>query len=134
VGDRLSDGALALIERPVLGHLATEGSDGRPHATPVWIDHDEGDLLVNSAEGRVKTRDMRRSPYVAVSVVAPDDPYLVVAFRGTVVDITTEGADEHIDALAKKYLGLDAYPNRKPGEVRLKIRIRPERIAMQPSS
>lgn len=133
MGDRLSDGALALIERPVLGHLATEGPDGHPHATPLWIDHDGGDLLVNTAEGRVKARDMRRSPHVAMSVVAPDDPYLVVAFRGTVVDITTDGADDHIDALAKKYLGVDAYPNRRAGEVRLKIRIRPDHIAMQPS-
>jgi PPOX class probable F420-dependent enzyme len=129
-----SPGALALIERPVLGNLATEGPDGHPHVTPLWIDHDGNDLLVNTADGRVKARDMKRSPHVAVSITAPDDPYLVVAFRGTVTDITTEGADQHIDALANKYLGVDRYPNRHSGEVRLKIRIRPDHIAMQPTS
>jgi PPOX class probable F420-dependent enzyme len=133
MADQFSPGALALIERPVLGHLATEGPDGHPHVTPLWIDHEGGDVLVNTAEGRVKARDMQRDPHVAISIVAPDDPYLVVAFRGTVADITTDGADAHIDALAKKYLGVDTYPMRTPGEVRLKIRIRPEHIAMQPT-
>ncbi|HLG67316.1 MAG TPA: PPOX class F420-dependent oxidoreductase [Acidimicrobiales bacterium] len=134
-GDRaehLSRGAIALIERPVIGNLATVGTGGVPHVTPVWVDHEAGDLLVNTAEGRVKARNMRANPHVAVSIVAPEDPYLVVAFRGTVVEMTTEGADEHIDALAKKYLGQDTYPFRQEGEVRVKVRIRPDRIVAQP--
>ena len=126
-------GAIALIERPVLGSLATVGIDGSPHVTPLWIDHDGGDVLVNTAEGRVKANDVRRNPKVAMSIVAPEDPYLVVAFRGTVIDVTTDGADAHIDWLAKKYLGADTYPNRRPGEVRLKLRIRPDRIVTQPA-
>jgi PPOX class probable F420-dependent enzyme len=133
MADQFSKGALTLIERPLLGHLATEGADGNPHVTPVWIDHDGNDVLVNTAEGRVKARDMHRNPHLAMSIVAPDDPYLVVAFRGTVVEMTNDGADAHIDALAKKYLGVDSYPMRTPGEVRVKVRIRPDHIAMQPA-
>lgn len=128
-----SKAALALIERPVLGHLATVNRAGEPRVTPLWIDHDGNDVLVNTAQGRVKANDMGKDAKVAMSIVAPDDPYLAVAFRGTVVDVTTEGADDHIDRLAKKYLGVDTYPMRQPGEVRLTIRIRPERIVMQPA-
>ena len=132
--DGLTDQALALIEEPVLGHLATLGADGTPHVTPLWIDHQGGDLVVNTARGRVKTNDMERNQAVAVSIVDPADPYRVVAFRGTVADITTDGADEHIDRLAAKYLGEPRYPNRRDGEVRVKIRIRPEHIVMQPEA
>lgn len=133
MSDHFTKAAVALIERPVLGHLATEGADGHPHVTPLWIDAEGGDLLVNTARGRVKARDIERSPHVAVSVVAPDDPYLVVAFRGTVTEVTTEGADDHIDALAKKYLGVDSYPGRRADETRIKIRIRPDHIVTQPA-
>ncbi|HXW36006.1 MAG TPA: PPOX class F420-dependent oxidoreductase [Acidimicrobiales bacterium] len=130
---QFNKGAIALIERPVLGNLATVGSDGHPHVTPVWIDHDGDDVIFNTAEGRVKAKDVHRNPKVAMSIVAPEDPYLVVAFQGTVVDITTDGADAHIDALAKKYLGLDEYPLRTDGEVRIKVRIRPDRVVTQPA-
>ena len=68
---------------------------------------------------------------MAVTVIDPDDQYNVVAFRGSVVDVTTEGADAHIDALSKKYLGVDAYPNRREGEVRIRVTVRPDHIAMQ---
>jgi hypothetical protein len=74
---------------------------------------------------------MEREPRVAVSIIDPDDQYNVVALRGTVTDITTEGADAHIDALAKKYLGVDSYPMRQEGEVRIKVRVRTDHIAMQ---
>jgi PPOX class probable F420-dependent enzyme len=86
--------------------------------------------LFNTAEGRVKARNLHRDPRVAVSVIDPDDPYNVVAVRGTVIDITTNGADEHIDSLAQKYLGVDTYPMRREGEVRIKVRVRTDRIAM----
>lgn len=128
-----SKAALALIDRPVLGNLATVGPDGSPRVTPLWIGHDGNDVVVNTAEGRVKANDMPVGAKVAMSIVAPDDPYLVVAFRGTVAGVTTDGADAHIDSLAKKYLGVDSYPLRRPGEVRLTITIRPDRIVMQPS-
>ena len=129
--DTLSEKAHALIARPVLASLTTLGADGSPQVTPLWIDADGDDLLFNTAQGRVKERHMARDPRVAVSVVDPDDPYNVVALRGTVVDITTDGADDHIDALAKKYLGVESYPMRSEGEVRIKVRVRTDHIAMQ---
>jgi PPOX class probable F420-dependent enzyme len=129
----LSDTSIALIERPVIAHLATIDSEGRPQITPLWIDHDGNDILVNTAEGRAKANNIRNNPVVGISLVNPDDPYSgVVAIRGRVTEITTEGADEHIDALAKKYMGVDKYPLRQEGEVRIKVRIEPEHVLMQP--
>ena len=131
MADSLSTKARELIARPVLASLTTLGKDGSPQVTPLWIDRGGDDLLFNTAKGRVKERHMENDPRVAVSVVDPDDQYNVVAVRGTVIDITTDGADEHIDALAKKYLGVDSYPMRQEGEVRVKVRVRTDRIAMQ---
>lgn len=105
---------------------------GRPQVTPLWIDHDGGDLLINTATGRLKARNMEHDPHVAVSIVDPADNYRVIALQGHVVQTTTEGADDHIDRLAKKYLGVDAYPARRPDETRVTIRIRPDRIIRQP--
>lgn len=130
--DKLTADARALIERPVLATLATVAADGGPQVTPLWIEVDGDDLLVNTARGRAKARNIERDRRVALSVLDPDDPYHVVVVRGTVTEITTDGADEHIDRLAKKYLGLDSYPMRREGEVRLKIRIRTDHITMQP--
>jgi PPOX class probable F420-dependent enzyme len=131
--DKLSDKARELLARPVLATLATVAADGSPQVTPLWIDVDGDDLLVNTAQGRAKARNVARDHRVAVSVIDPDDPYNVVVVRGTVVDVTTDGADAHIDRLAKKYLGVDEYPMRQPGEVRITVRIRTDRIPMQPS-
>ncbi|MGO8862575.1 MAG: PPOX class F420-dependent oxidoreductase [Acidimicrobiales bacterium] len=129
--DTLSERARELIARPVLASLTTLGRDGSPQVTPLWVDLDGADLLFNTAKGRIKARHMERDPRVAVSVIDPDDAYNVVALRGTVIDITTSGADAHIDALAKKYLGVDSYPMRREGEVRIKVRVRTDHIAMQ---
>lgn len=129
----LNAAARSLLGEPVLAHLATVSPDGTPHVTPVWIDVDGDDLVVNTVDGRVKARHVRRTPKVGISVVDPADAYRVVALEGTVVDITDEGAREHIDQLAKKYLGVDEYPMHQPGDVRLKVRIRPDRVVMQPS-
>ena len=131
MADTLSPKARALIARPVLASLTTLGKDGSPQVTPLWIDEDGDDLLFNTAQGRKKARNLERDSRVAVTVIDPDDQYNVVAVRGTVIDITTEGADAHIDALAKKYLGVDSYPMRQEGEVRVKVRVRTDRIAMQ---
>lgn len=130
----LSPAAAALLREPVLANVATVAPDGSPHVTPVWVDVDGDDVVINTVEGRVKARNLARSAKVAVSVVDPADPYRVVAFQGTVADITTDGADDHIDQLARKYLGVDTYPMRQPSEVRIKVRIRPERVLMQPAS
>ncbi len=116
-------------DRKALANVGTVMSDGSPQVTPMWFDYDGTLILVNSARGRVKDRNMRRNPAVAVSIVDPDNAYRYVAVRGRVVEITEEGADAHIDRLAKKYLGQDRYPHRRPGEVRVTYKIAPQRVS-----
>ena len=114
-----------LFSKVAFAHLATLMADGSPQVTPVWCDFDGTNVRVNSAKGRVKDKNMRRSKKVALSVQDPENPYRYLAMLGEVVEITEEGADAHIDALAKKYLGKDKYPFRGPGEVRVIYKIRP---------
>jgi PPOX class probable F420-dependent enzyme len=118
-----------LFNKVVFGHLATLMADGRPQVTPVWFDLDGSYIRVNSAKGRVKDKNMRRNKKVALSIADPDNPYRHLAVQGEVVEITEQGADAHINALAKKYLGKDQYPFRQPGEVRVMYKIRPDRVA-----
>jgi PPOX class probable F420-dependent enzyme len=115
----------------VIASVATIATDGSPQITPVWIDVEGEDLIFNTSQGRAKARNLERNPKVAICVVDPDDPFNVVAVHGTVTEVTSEGADAHIDALAKKYMGLDSYPMRQEGEVRLKVRVHPDKIVMQ---
>jgi PPOX class probable F420-dependent enzyme len=103
--------------------------DGSPQVTPVWVDFDGKFILVNTAEGRRKPRNIRRDPRVALDVTSREDPYRMVTVRGRVVELANEGADEHIDKLAKKYLGQDRYPFRQPGERRVILKIEPEHVA-----
>jgi PPOX class probable F420-dependent enzyme len=110
-------------------HLATLMADGSPHVTPVWVDYDGAHVRVNSAKGRVKDKNMRRDKRVALSIQDPDNPYRYLAVRGEVAEITENGADAHIDALAKKYLGKERYPFRSPGEVRVIYKIRPDKVS-----
>jgi PPOX class probable F420-dependent enzyme len=117
-----------LFQKKAFANLATLMPDGRPQVTPVWVDLDDSHIRVNSAKGRVKDKNMRRNKNVALSIFDPDNPYRHLAVQGEVVDITEQGADEHIDALAKKYLGKDKYPFRQPGEVRVIYKIRPDRV------
>lgn len=128
-----TEAAKVLLGEAVIANLATIDAGGVPHVTPVWVDVDGDDVVINTAEGRTKVHNMRRSAKVAVSVVDPQDPFRVLALQGTVTDITDHDADAHIDRLARKYLGVDTYPMRQPGEQRLKITIRPDRILMQPA-
>jgi PPOX class probable F420-dependent enzyme len=118
-----------LFEKKSFGQLATLMTDGTPQVTPVWCDFDGKYVRVNSAVGRVKDKNVRRNPNVAISLQDPDNPYRYVAVRGKVEEITQDGADAHIDSLAKKYLGQDKYPFRQPGEVRVIYKIRPERVS-----
>jgi len=118
-----------LFEKKAFGQLATVMSDGTPQVTPVWCDFDGKHVRVNSAVGRVKDKNVRRNPKVAITLQDPDNPYRYVAVRGTVEEITQDGADAHIDSLAKKYLGQDKYPFRQSGEVRVIYKIRPERVS-----
>lgn len=126
---RLTTKAVRLIEGKNFAHLASVMPDGSPHVAPVWIDHEEDTILVNTALGRVKQRNVTRDPRVALSITDQEDPYDKIVIRGRVVSQTADGADEHIDKLAKKYVGKDTYPWRGPGENRIIIRIEPNRIS-----
>ena len=106
-------------------HLATVNADGAPQVTPVWFDVHQGRVRVNSAKGRVKSRNMTEGAKVALSILDPDNSYRYIQVRGTVARVTEEGGDAHIDALAKKYLGKDSYPFRQAGEVRVIFEIEP---------
>jgi PPOX class probable F420-dependent enzyme len=117
-----------LLDKKALAHLGTLMPDGSPQVTPVWCDFDGTWVRVNSAKGRRKDRNMRRDPRVALSLCDPDNPYRYLEIRGQIVEITEDGADEHIDRLARKYLGVDTYPNRKAGEVRVIYKISPTRF------
>ena len=130
MADVLSEKSRELIARPVLASLATLNPDGSPQITPLWVDLDGDDVVFNTAQGRKKARNLERDARVAVTVIDPDDQYNVVAFQGTVTDVATAGADAHIDALAKKYLGVDSYPMRREGEVRIRVTVRTDHIAM----
>ena len=127
---QLSQKARALIQRPVIANVATVDADGGPQVTPVWIDLDGDDLVFNTAKNRVKSVNLSHNRQVAISIVDPDDPYNVVVVRGT-AEPTEEGADAHIDSLAKKYLGVDSYPMRRNGEVRVKYRVHADKVVMQ---
>ena len=120
---------LDLFEKRAFAHLATIMPDGSPQVTPVWIDYDGEFILVNSARGRQKDRNMLRNLAVALSILDPDDPYRYLQVRGHVVEITTVGGDAHIDKMMKKYTGKDHYPWKKPGEVRVIYKIAPEKVA-----
>ena len=125
----MSDGLLKLLNEPVYAQVATLMPDGSPQITQVWIGTDGQHVLVNTAEGRQKTRNVRRDPRVAVNVVDPANAWRLAMIRGRVVDITTDGADNLIDQLAHKYLGVDSYPFRNPAETRVTLKIAPEHIS-----
>jgi len=120
-----------ILEKKSFAHLATLMPDGSPQVSPVWIDTAaDGKIIVNSARGRRKDQNIERDRRVALSVTDPDKPYRALMIRGRVVDIVTEGADAHIDKLAKKYMGKDRYPFRRPGEERVMYVIEPEKVAV----
>ena len=112
-----------MLQQKVFVHLTTLMPDGSPQASPVWVDVEGDEILINTAEDRVKDRNMKRDPRVALSVTAADNPYRAFMIRGHVARHTTEGADAHIDKLSKKYLGIDRYPRRSADEVRVLYRI-----------
>lgn len=114
-----------LQQKKAFAFLATMMPDGSPQVTPVWFDYTNGKLRMNSAHGRVKTRNMTQGAKVAVSIPDPDNPYRYIQIRGRVARVTEDGAAAHIDALAKKYLGKDKYPYSQPGEVRVMFEIEP---------
>ncbi len=118
-----------LFSKKTFANLATLMPDGRPQVTPVWCDIDGVLGVVNSAKGRRKDKNMRRDPRVSLALSDPDNPYRYLEVRGKVVEITEQGADDHIDKMAAKYMGVDKYPYRQPGEVRVLYKIEPERFS-----
>jgi PPOX class probable F420-dependent enzyme len=117
-----------LIEDKNLAFVATLMKDDSPQITPVWIDLVDGMILVNTAQGRVKQRNVSRDPRVAISIVDRNNLYNMVTIQGQVVEQTIDGADSHIDKMAKKYLGVDKYPFATPGEKRILLKIEPKKI------
>jgi len=124
---KIPDEYLDLFQKRAFGHLATLMPDGSPHVTPVWVDYDGTHVLVNSALGRQKDRNMRARPRVAIEIQDPDNPYRYLMVRGTVIEITEEGAREHINKLSAKYTGNPVYGG-PPDERRVTYRVRPERV------
>jgi PPOX class probable F420-dependent enzyme len=125
----LSEGVRKLLAGQNFAHLATLMPDGSPQVTVVWVDVDGDEIVVNTAEGRQKPRNLRADPRVALSVAGQANPYEAAFIRGRVVAMTHDGADDHIDKMAKKYTGQERYQMRAPGEQRLLIRIRPEHVS-----
>jgi PPOX class probable F420-dependent enzyme len=117
-----------LLHGKNFANVATLRGDGSVQVAPVWVDVQDGKPVVNSAEGRAWPRNLERDPRVTISVQNMENPYEYVEIRGRVAERTHDGADEHIDSLAKKYLGQDEYPYRQPGEQRVIIRIEPEHV------
>lgn len=115
-------------EKKAFVYLATSMADGTPQVTPVWFNTDGRHILINSAAGRIKDKNMRARPTVALCIADPADPYRYVQVQGRVIEVTTKGADTHIDALAFKYLGKEKYPYRKPNEQRVTYKIQPLKI------
>jgi PPOX class probable F420-dependent enzyme len=131
--DKLSPGAVKLLQEPQLAHFVTLMDDGSPQVTPVWIDvePDGSHVLINTAQGRLKTKNTAQNPHVAVSVVDRANDWRYAIVRGTVVEQRREGADEHIDRMAQKYLGQPTYPFRRPDETRVILRIKPHHVLEQ---
>jgi PPOX class probable F420-dependent enzyme len=124
----LSPGVRALFEGKNFAHVATIKRDGSPQVTVVWVDIEGNNILVNTAEGRVKPKNVRRDPRVAVSICDQTNPYRAAAVQGVVTEMRHEGAEAHIEALSQKYTG-DSYKNLRPGEQRVIMVIEPDQVA-----
>ena len=126
----IPDNYLDLVQqKKAFANLATVMADGSPQVTPVWFDYTNCAIRVNTAKGRVKSRTLRPGAPVALAILDPDNPYRYIQIRGRVSRAVEQGADAHIDSLAKKYLGKDTYPFRQPGEVRVMYEIEPVSVS-----
>lgn len=117
-----------LFEDKNLAFVATLMKDGTPQITPIWVDIENDIIVINTAEGRIKQKNLLRDPRVAISIVDRNNPYNMVTIRGKVVEQTTTGADLHIDKMAKKYLGVDKYPFARSGEKRILLKVKSEKV------
>ena len=124
----IPDEFLDLFKKKALAHLATLMPGGEPQVTPVWVDYDGERVVFNTAMGVQKDKNLQRDGRVSLSIADPENPFRYLEVRGNVTDRTLEGADEHLDLMAKKYMGLDKYPFRQPGEVIVLFKITPEHV------
>jgi PPOX class probable F420-dependent enzyme len=108
--------------------VSTLSKDGSPHVTPVWADTENDLILINTSEAAAKNKHVIRDPRIAISIVEHYNPYNMVSIKGRVVERSTEGADEHLKKLAKKYLGIGKYYYRPPKNRRVILKIKPEKI------
>jgi PPOX class probable F420-dependent enzyme len=128
---KISDAAVQdLLTKPHHAIVSTLNDDGSIHNAVVWISTEDDAVAVNSARGRKWPSNIERNPNVTITVYDQSNPYEYVTITGT-GDATTDGADEHIDALTRKYMGQDEYPFRQPGEQRVKIVVRPDKVRHQ---
>ena len=136
--DILSEAIVKFFRGKNFGFLGTINKNGSPHVTPTWIDIEENEdghgglILVNTAKDRVKQKNVSRDPRVSISMVDETNPYSMVTIRGRVIEQTTEGADEHIDKLARRYLNADRYPSHSPSAKRIILKIKPEKVFYLP--
>ena len=130
----LIEPVIKIIKDKNFAFLGTIMKDGRPQVSPVWIDIDDNNnvILFNTAQGRIKHKNISRDPRVSLSLVDKNNPYSMVTIQGTVIEQTTIGADEHIDKLAKKYLNIDRYPSHSPSIKRVICKIKPEKMYYLP--
>ena len=124
----IPDSHLDLFKKKAFAHLATLMPKGQPQVTPVWVDYDGRHILINTAEGRQKDKNLQRDGRVALSILDPDNAYRYIQIRGRVEHVTENGADAHIDSLAKKYLGKDKYPWAQPDQIRVIFEIEPDKV------
>ena len=128
VNREIDDFVIQLLTGKNFGFVATLMKDGSPQITPTWIDFDGKSILINTAEGRIKQKNVSRDPHVAISIVDQNNPYNMVTIRGKVIEQTSNGADDHIDKLAKRYLGVDKYPFSSQNEKRVILKVQPEKV------
>ena len=117
-----------IFDKKTFAYIGTVRPDGSAQVTPVWCEFDGTHVVFNTARGRVKDKNLAHNPRITIAAADPDNPYRYVQVRGRVAEVTEQGADAHIDKMAKKYLGQDRYPGRRPGEVRMIVKVLPERV------
>jgi PPOX class probable F420-dependent enzyme len=132
IGRITDENIVRLFEGRNFAFLATVREDGSPQVTPTWIDRDNDTILINTAKGRVKQKNVSRDPRVSISLVDDQNPYSMVTISGKVTEQTSQGADEHIDKLARRYLNADKYPSHSPDIERVILKIKPEKIFFVP--
>ena len=128
ISREITDSVIQLLTGKNFAFVSSLMPDGSPQITPVWIDYDGESILINTAEGRTKHKNITRDPRVAISIIDQNNPYNMVSIRGKVIEQTNKDADEHTDTLAKRYLDVDKYPFRTPTEKRIILKVKPDKV------